>query len=77
VYIKKRDLIIGFCFHSELDGRSYDVNVTDEFLKPIRALWPYYEGVINISEPQRRSMSRRPECQFLKVLHIDVTDHRV
>jgi hypothetical protein len=51
------------------------LNVTEE-LQPIGAVWPYYEGVINVSEPQRWSMSRRLECQFLKVLHIDVTDHQ-
>jgi hypothetical protein len=76
VYIQKGDLVIGFCFHSELDGRSYAVNVIEELLQPIGAEWPYYEGVINISETQRWSMSRRLECQFLKVLHIVVTDHR-
>jgi len=75
VYIQKGDLIIGFCFHSELDSRSYAVNVIEELLQIIRAVWPYYERVIYISEPQRRSVSRRLECQLLKVLHIDVTVH--
>jgi hypothetical protein len=73
VYIQKGDLINRFCFHRELDGRSYAVNVTEELLKTFGTVWPYYEGVINISEPQRRSMSRRSERQFLKVLHIDDT----
>jgi hypothetical protein len=52
VYIQKGSLIIGFCFQSELDGRPYAVIVTVELMQQIGAVWPYYENVINISEPK-------------------------
>ena len=68
--VKKGEASVSLYFHGEPDGGSHTVEVAQESFH--RALLHDTAGVVHVPLPEPGFGRCRPECQFLKELHVQV-----